>query len=91
MTDPPPVRQQPSWFEAADEIILDYVAVREPTTPAPIGEYTDLEFETVFERAAVLEAAGLLTEEEENIYSITDRGRGYLEGEVDLRDEPEPE
>ena len=91
MVDPPPVRHQPDWFEAADEIILDYIAVREPTTPAPIGDYTDLDFEAVLERARVLERAGLLESTDENVYEITERGQGYLVGDVDLGDEPEPE
>ncbi len=91
MADPPPIRNQPAWFEAADEIILDYIAVREPTTPAPIGDYTDLDFDHILIRAGKLEAAGLLEATDENIYEITERGQAYLDGDEDLGDVPEPE
>lgn len=91
MADIPPGRSQPGWFEAVDEIILDYIEVREPTTPAPIGDYTDLEFDYVLERARRLEDAGLLESTDENIYELTERGQAYLDGEADLGDLPEPE
>jgi len=85
------MRKPPSWFEPADEIILDYVHDRAPTTPGPIEDYTYLEWDHIWERAEILEAAGLLDSDDEGRYTVTERGRQYLFGEVDLSGEPEPE
>ena len=84
------MRKQPPWFEPADDIILDYVHDREPTTPGPIQDYTYLDWDYIWVRAEILEAAGLLRSEGDDRYSVTERGEQYLYGEADLSSEPEP-
>jgi hypothetical protein len=85
------MRQPPDWFDPADEIILDYVFDRQPTTPAPIEDYTYLDWDHIETRATLLAAAGLLEAEDDHIYSVTTLGRDYLFGDADLSDVPEPE
>lgn len=85
------MRHPPDWFEPADEIILDYVFDRQPTTPAPIEDYTYLDWDHIMSRAELLAAAGLLETHDEDIYSLTDVGREYLFGEAELADLSEPE
>lgn len=91
MSDPSRVENQAEWFEAADEIILEYIDEREPTTPAPLEDYTTLDFNQIIERAKKLDRAGLIKSLETDLYSLTEKGRNYLQGTEDLRDEPEPE
>lgn len=85
------MRKPPSWFEPADDIILDYVDDRAPTTPGPIEDYTYLDWDYIWVRAEILEAAGLLRSDDSELYSVTDRGRRYLAGDLDLAEEPEPD
>lgn len=84
------MRHPPDWFEPADEIILDYVHDREPTTPGPIADYSYLDWEYIMERANVLAEAGLLETYDETIFSVTELGRDYLFGRADLSETPEP-
>lgn len=84
------MRHPPEWFEPADEIILDYVYDRQPTTPAPIEDYTYLDWDYILERAQRLEEAGLLETDDPPIYRVTETGRKYLFGDVDLEHLPEP-
>lgn len=84
------MRHPPDWFDPADEIILDYISDREPTTPAPIEDYTYLDWDHIEARAEQLAEAGLLAVEDESVYSLTELGRDYLHGEADLADLSEP-
>lgn len=84
------MRKPPDWFEPADEIILDYVYDREPTTPGPIEDYTYLDWEYIMERANKLAEAGLLETHDGTIFSVTELGEEYLYGRADLAETPEP-
>ena len=53
----------------------------------------DVSYSTIKRRLPKLHGAGLLVivHEKGPWYKISDRGREYLRGDEDLRDEPEPE
>ncbi|WP_018259317.1 winged helix-turn-helix domain-containing protein [Halomicrobium katesii] len=57
------------------------------------AEEAGISYSTIQRRLPKLEETGLveLVIEEGTWYRITDRGRSYLQGEADLRDESEPE
>lgn len=88
MNEPNRVENQPSWFEAADEIILDYIAHREPTSAAPLEDYTSLEYDYIAERLSKLEAAGLISRRHTNVYGLTEKGRDYINGDRVIRNDP---
>lgn len=64
------------WNEGNEELVL---------TPALIAENTDYARTTVREHMLELLEKGLVEyyDEERAIYRLTDRGRAYLEGELD--------
>ena len=87
------MRKPGGWNEPVDERILELLAVAGPMQPKTISE----EFErrsgavryhpnTIGRRCRELEARGFLQKTGAGVYSITDRGREFLEGDLDADD-----
>jgi len=81
---------------ARDDIILEYLAEtgvslnKRGLEVNLRGEGYDISYSTIKRRLPKLEEAGLIEVVRESgpWYRITDSGREYLDGDVDLRDEP---
>lgn len=81
------------WMQPADDRILEYldeVSVARPTTIANDDRIV-FSRQHVNRRLRILQKGRLVQQAESGVYQITEKGRGYLLGQEDLRDEPEPE
>lgn len=87
------MRKPGDWMQPADERILEVLRAKGNLQPKTITELmteqaTDLEYtsEHVGRRCRALEERGLLSRFGAGVYSITDTGREYLDGELDAGD-----
>ena len=85
-------RPRVDWMTRADDAILEFLLNKgnRPivATPAVIEANIDYKISHVRTRLRELESADLVEyySEERGLYQITDRGRAYLEGELDAAD-----
>ena len=81
-----------SWMTPADRVILERLQNEGNTelvlTPALIAENTDYARTTVREHLATLLEYGLVEyhDEERAIYRLSEKGRSYLNGNIDVSD-----
>jgi len=79
----------------ADDRILEYLDMEEPHSPKRIADDERIQFKTkhVNVRLLKLAEAGLVQKSRlgRGVYEITDKGRGYLAGELDATELPEPD
>lgn len=88
-----PIRRPADWMQAADDRILEYLDSKGDGTPTSIIDDGGFDYhrKTVGRRLRLLSKAGLVERVGRGIYRITEDGERYLEGELDLRDEPKRE
>ena len=78
------VRLPAEWMQAVDDRILEYLDEESDlVTPKDLDEDDRFPYHYEYLRQRLQ----LLSE----VYRISDRGRRYLYGELDLREEPKPE
>lgn len=87
------IRRPADWMQATDDRLLEYLDSKGDGTPKSIiddGEF-DFHRKTVGRRLRLLSKTGLVERVGRGVYRITDDGRDYLAGNLDLRDEPVPD
>ena len=77
------MRKRADWMNQADEKILEVLEGGLMLGPTTIAKNGDLSRSWVSNRLSILQAYGFVEQVEEGYYQITDRGRRWLEGEVD--------
>jgi predicted transcriptional regulator len=81
------MRKPADWMATGpDDRILEYLAGTDraiPTTIASAAGYTN---KHVAQRCDLLAENGLLEDQGSGFYSLTDEGRRYLDGELDVAD-----
>lgn len=82
-----------SWMQAADDRILEYLRAEGVTTPKSLSDESPYDYHrnTVQRRLRLLSKAGLVERVGRGVYTISEEGEAYLDGELDLRDAEEPE
>lgn len=79
-------------MQPADDRILEYLDTEGTQTPKSIADEGPYDFhrKTIQRRLRVLSKATLVERIGRGVYSITAKGREYLSGDADLREEPKP-
>jgi hypothetical protein len=87
------IRRPADWMQASDDRILEYLDSMGDGGPSSIIDDGDFDFhrKTVGRRLRLLSKAGLVERVGRGVYRISNKGRRYLAGQEDLRDEPKPE
>ncbi|WP_436924903.1 ArsR family transcriptional regulator [Halosimplex amylolyticum] len=92
-------RHRADWMTGSDDVILEFLddSGAGHNLQGIANNFEDREvsisYKTITRRLPKLHEAGLVRTlpGDGKYYAISERGREYLQGEVDLRDEPEPE
>lgn len=71
------------WMTHTDERIMEHLAGRGPSTPVAVAAELGKSEEYVADRCRQLALRELLAVEGDSEYSLAERGRGFLAGEVD--------
>lgn len=76
-----------------DERILEFVESEVKASPKEIAEsgYVSNDNKYISQRLKVLLGSGLVQRVSRGLYRITPKGREYLSGDADLRDEEKPD
>ncbi|ELY79883.1 winged helix-turn-helix domain-containing protein [Natrinema pallidum] len=77
------MRKRADWMVKADEIILEILEGGLMLGPTAIAKNGDLSRQHVTNRLSILVAYEFVERVEDGYYRITDRGRLWLEGEID--------
>lgn len=79
------MRYSGTWLTPADEAVLEQLREAGPSTPAELAGTEGLDYGRTFveERCAMLAGRGRLVAFADGRYALTDRGRAYLDGELD--------
>lgn len=77
------MRKRAEWMKSADEKILDILQGGLMLGPTTIGKNLDLSRSYVSRRLSILIAYEFVEQVEEGYYQITDRGKLWLDGEID--------
>lgn len=87
------IRKPAKWMQPADNRILEYLETHPAAGPKTIEECDEIDLarSTVSNRLRVLHNGRLVNRIQRGTYTLSDKGRQYLVGAIDLRDEPEPE
>jgi Mn-dependent DtxR family transcriptional regulator len=82
------MRLSADWMTLADERILEYLSENETGTPKRMADSGLVRFSRsyVTQRCKKLVDYGLLRHYGNGVYALTDRGKQYLEGELDAED-----
>lgn len=83
------MRLSAGWMTIADERILEFLQEEGPHSPSKIQEDDRVQFSRTYinDRCRQLTEHGLTKNLGNGVYAITDEGKGYLDGELDLRKE----
>jgi len=81
------MRYSADWMTIADERILEYLSETETSTPKKMADSGDVRFSRQYigERCRKLTEYGLLQHLGNGVYRITDEGKSYLEGKLDVQ------
>lgn len=83
------MRARVRWMTSADNRILEFLDEKDiVATPHVIAANIDYTKQYVNERIRILDQNDLVDNTGGALYQITDRGRQYLEGELDAEDLP---
>lgn len=87
------LRMAPEWVSQADERILEYFDEQNVATAEMMAkdERVSLNRNYITQRLSLLYGGGLLEKTGRGTYRITEAGVEFLQGELDLRDEPKPD
>lgn len=87
------VRKPADWMQPADERLLEYLDTHGASSVSIIddSDAVDYAYNTIAKRLRVLRAGDLVEKRGKGTYRITPKGRSYLSGDADLRDEEKPE
>ena len=78
------MRPQVDWMNQTDDRILELLEESELIlSPAVMAKNLEYNRSWVSERLGKLVGSGLVDQVEDGYYRISDRGRGYLAGEID--------
>ena len=89
------MRPRVEWMTENDDSILEFLASYELALPPRAIEYNlntrhdiEVSYSTINRRLKLLIGAGLIEKEYEQggFYSITEKGRSYLAGDLDAKD-----
>lgn len=86
------MRRSGSWMTIWDDRILEYARENDVVSPMVLEEtgYFDISKSQISRRLVKLEEENLLRRVGNGVYIITERGEGYLDGEVStIRAEPD--
>jgi len=80
------MRKSAEWMSIADERILEYLNQNESGTPTSMSndEYVRFSRSHIHQRCQKLKRYGLITFLGNGVYVISDKGRQYLDGELDV-------
>ncbi|NHN59432.1 MULTISPECIES: DUF2250 domain-containing protein [Halorussus] len=82
--------QTPDWMHSADTAILEYFQRSQPEYIPLVANRLGMHLDYVDGRCQCLVEYGLLEQVTgEAVYQLTDRGEGYLAGELTLGDVPD--
>lgn len=86
------IRKPPEYLTQTDERILEFLRAEVKGTPKEIVDsgYASGDNKYISQRLKVLNDGGFVNRVAQGQYKISEKGQEYLEGEIDLRDEPEP-
>lgn len=86
--DWPPMRLSADWMTIADERILEYLRDNGPNSPKEISEDERMNWSRQYigDRCRTLHGYGLLEKHGRGVYALTEKGRKYLEEELDAGD-----
>ena len=81
------------WMQPADDRILEYLDTEGVATPKSLADEGPYDYhrKTVQRRLSELSKINLVERVGRGVYRITPKGREYLSGDADLRDEEKPE
>ena len=87
------IRRPAPWMQAVDERLLEYLDTEGDGTPSSIIEDGEFDFhrKTAGRRLRLLLKIGLVDKIGRGVYRITPKGRGFLAGQEDMRDESRPD
>lgn len=87
------VRLNADWMGLVDERILEWLDTHGPASPGKITESDEMQFsrDYINKRLILINKADLVQGIGNGVYQITPKGRSYLSGDADLRDEEKPE
>lgn len=75
-------------MKGADDRILEFIREEGPSTPTQMHEDGRVRFSRTYinTRCGILADKGFLLNYGNGVYQITERGEGYLDGELDAAD-----
>lgn len=81
------MRLDADWMSRADDRILEYLSEAGPDTPKQMADSGRVRFsrQHINARCKKLVAYGLLVHLGNGVYEITEAGRQYLNGDLDVR------
>jgi len=87
------LRLSPKWFTLADERTLEYLGQEGRASPSIIANDDRVLFvrQYINKRLVKLTNAGITARVGRGFYELSDVGEGYLAGDVDLREMPDPD
>ena len=86
------MRRRPEWMNPTDDLILQpLVDSGLVLSPSVIAYNIDLSRPHISRRLSVLEKHGLVEKLEDGYYRATERGQGYIAGELSIEDLEETE
>jgi len=88
------MRKSANWMSIADERILEFLSEHDSGTPTSMSESEWVRFSRphIHERCQRLKRHGLIRFLGNGVYTLTEEGQQYLDGELDVATlEPETE
>jgi len=85
------MRQRADWMKPVDDRILEFLEDSGAGTPKSISEALDKNNNYIGVRCRKLTDYGLLKKPSRGLYTITDDGSAFLEGELDAGTLEEPD
>jgi len=82
------MRFDDDWMSRADDRILEHLAERGPDTPKEMADSDRVRFsrQHINQRCKTLVSSGLVVHLGNGVYDITEQGKQYLNGDIDVRD-----